>query len=511
MKGPFVTVLVILMLGMVLGILYFSTTRAEAVTPTPTKSSILDETGKALGASCNAAQAYAFLESRKTSSGIQITPRLTGTSGSAQGGIDPELACRLEKLLKARPDIKIRSAYRSAAYQEQTCRRICGARSCPGRCAPPGGSCHQYGLAVDVTKGDSATRQYVKQFKLHYPYSGDHIQCIEHRTAGRSSCNTPCAKGGVQIGPGDYTPSSDVPFKPSSNIFGGQQNPLSSLLDSLGGGSPSGGSPGSGTGLTTDAFNQAYEPWAYGGEAGEQVDDNFFTGDGVPLFDELLGDFGEYGEGDEVRDVLGYDSATSTDGDVVPQYGEDNPANATSTTTSTDGEVCKNGVTTRNIYGNIICIRDSSAPTEGNSGDNFFQGNDIRDFGDTTSDAGGVGRTIAVIANQILPIRHLVDAGTVNQSPEERYLFERDRKNSYDAYTPSYSTAYGSNNGIPITEDDFVAWMLSQDLIEDDPTETATISVLLNVLRPMLFYITLVLFGTGSHAVNALLELSENI
>jgi hypothetical protein len=44
----------------------------------------------------------------------------------------------------------ITSAYRSSAQQLAACMNICGASSCPGLCAAPGNSFHQYGLAIDV-------------------------------------------------------------------------------------------------------------------------------------------------------------------------------------------------------------------------------------------------------------------------------------------------------------------------------------------------------------------------
>lgn len=46
--------------------------------------------------------------------------------------------------------IPVGQSTRSCATQTADCQGICGAPSCPGRCAPAGSSYHQIGLAVDV-------------------------------------------------------------------------------------------------------------------------------------------------------------------------------------------------------------------------------------------------------------------------------------------------------------------------------------------------------------------------
>jgi hypothetical protein len=48
--------------------------------------------------------------------------------------------------------IEVVESYRSCKEQARACERICGARSCPGLCAPPGLSWHQRGLAVDISQ-----------------------------------------------------------------------------------------------------------------------------------------------------------------------------------------------------------------------------------------------------------------------------------------------------------------------------------------------------------------------
>jgi len=121
----------------------------------------------------------------------------TQSGGSLKNGIDPALACRLSKLLafahKNSCPARIISGFRSASHQAS----ICGAGR-PG-CAAPGRSCHQPGRAVDVsTDCGGRLRGMAKQFQLHFPYSGNHIQCLEHRCAGVSCCSQPC-NGGVAI------------------------------------------------------------------------------------------------------------------------------------------------------------------------------------------------------------------------------------------------------------------------------------------------------------------------
>lgn len=154
---------------------------------------------------------------------------------NGQGGINSGLACRLVKLFDAAARAgcspRINSAYRSAAKQAS----MCGA----GRsgCAPAGRSCHQYGLAVDVSCADML-RRMAPQFQLHFPYWGPHIQCIEHRTAGCSPSTPPCKGGGPISDPGQAGPQGQQPpgGQPGGDTSQGQPQ----------GGQPGGGQPGGG-------------------------------------------------------------------------------------------------------------------------------------------------------------------------------------------------------------------------------------------------------------------------
>ena len=493
MGRSFLLVLVILMIGIAIGLFFFSANRAEAVDATHSQSDILDAAGKALGATCNAASAYAFLRTRANGN-VKLVPSTTGGSGTARGGIDPELACRLQKLLQARSDIKIISGYRSAAYQ----RSLCGG----GRkgCAPPGKSCHQYGLAVDVNKGDKSLRQYVKQFGLHFPYSGNHIQCQEHVRAGCSPSTPPCAKGGVRINGGtDPGPS----YNPGSvnNPYQGQPTPQSAL-NSL-------QNPGSAptTGGATDGgyipyYDEPYEVNEEGADPNGPLDE--YYGDGPPAFDDLLGDFGEFNEGSEVRNVLGYEDegrasttqrfGTSTPTEVIKHTGPG--------TTTANGE-CIDGIPTRTILGTVICQRTGPGPVP-------FTGVATRT--NATGTSRGVIGTVpvtsafATLASHILPLRHLV-----GPSNERFYDDSGLRFQAYDAYYPGTGIAGDVREQQYPVEEQLLAWLLQEDPEEIENTQDPALKSLTLLVRPMLAYIVVALFGTGGHAADALLTFMNRV
>lgn len=155
-------------------------------------------------------------------SGGNVIP--TNVNGALANGIDSALACRLSKFLKYANEsvcaTKIISGYRSKAHQQA----ICGA----GRsgCAPPGTSCHQPGRAVDLSSDcGGRLRAISRQFNLHFPYRGIHVQCIEHRTAGISSCNRPC-DGGLSTTGVDTSTAPPPPSSPSQGISSNLRNAL---------------------------------------------------------------------------------------------------------------------------------------------------------------------------------------------------------------------------------------------------------------------------------------------
>lgn len=176
-----------------------------------------------------------------------VTPVKDGNT--LRDGIDPSLACRLSKLFREASQrgcqVSITSAYRS----EDTQRRLCGA----GRsgCAPAGRSCHQYGLAVDVSsKCAGWLRKIAPEFQLVFPYYGEHIQCREHPVAACSPTTPPC-NGGVRVqpDPSRIPPPSEVPDTYFVAPPGG--NPT--VRDEL----PSVGAPSSGI---TDAVRNFFNP-----------------------------------------------------------------------------------------------------------------------------------------------------------------------------------------------------------------------------------------------------------
>lgn len=487
------------MVGIVIGLLYFSAQQAEAVTATNSSSEILDAAGKALGASCNAAEAYAYVKSR-AGGHVQIVPSTTGASGTARGGIDPELACRVQRLLQARSDISIISGYRSSAYQ----RSLCGS----GRkgCAPPGTSCHQYGLAVDINKGDQALRQYIKQFGLHFPYSGNHIQCQEHVRGSCSPSTPPCAKDGVRISAGDDPGPSYNPGAPNNPYSQQQQDILNGLQNPVGG--TPGGTPGGSSSASTGYIPYYDEPTILGEDGSDPNGplDEYF-GDGPPAFDDLLGDFGEFNEGSEVRNVLGFEDQGRTNSverfedstpiEVIRQTGPDN--------TELDGS-CIEGIPTRTILGTVICKRTGpgGAPLAGTQTSTTTQKQTF--LSALTGSDTPVTSAITALATHILPVRHLVTT-----SNERFFEGTNPQFVAYDAYYPGVSVASDvQGRGYPIA-DQLVAWLLHEDPEKIARTTDPTLQSLSLLVRPVLVYVMISLFGTSGHAVDALLTLVDKM
>lgn len=153
--------------------------------------------------------------------GAKVIPTKDGNT--LKDGIDPAFACRLSKLFQAMRHCnpKITSGYRGIEDQRRACIRVCGNpggcqknQGYNGGCAKPGGSCHQYGLAVDTSSSCAAQMSAkAREFGLisnipGYP-NPNHYQCLEHgASAGRGSCTGPCngglpitGTGGDQTGP----------------------------------------------------------------------------------------------------------------------------------------------------------------------------------------------------------------------------------------------------------------------------------------------------------------------
>lgn len=162
--------------------------------------------------------------------GVNVAPQ------NGQGGLDVALACRLTKFLKWGQDQgcapRITSGFRTYAQQQAIVNR--GASK-----AGPGGSCHNFGLAIDLSsRCVEKMHQAAPQFQLvsrfpGYPNPG-HFQCLEHKAgAGRSSgCRQAC-NGGIPINPNmDALANTTNAGPPSSglsdtlrNALYGQQQP----------------------------------------------------------------------------------------------------------------------------------------------------------------------------------------------------------------------------------------------------------------------------------------------
>ncbi len=160
--------------------------------------------------SCNPDEAYNFIMSRDAGQSarrngvpLRVKPTEQIKNGAFVNGLDPELACRIAKFMKAYPGVKIIYGYRSEGDQQA----ICGAGKKHG-CAAPGKSCHQRGLAADLSfSPNRGNKSYwsgkLKEFGLTYAYSSSaHVQCIEHPVASvfrKGGCLTPCVKADFKI------------------------------------------------------------------------------------------------------------------------------------------------------------------------------------------------------------------------------------------------------------------------------------------------------------------------
>lgn len=136
-------------------------------------------------------------------------------------------ASRFMKALREKsPGSCIESAFRDPAQQAAACKNICGQLSCPGRCAAPGQSYHQKGLAIDIGRLKMPLQQFwqlATQSGLGNPtglHSSDpnHIQVMN----GGADC--------ADIG---YQPTTDDSFVPgpiqSNPYFSYAPSPLPSM------------------------------------------------------------------------------------------------------------------------------------------------------------------------------------------------------------------------------------------------------------------------------------------
>lgn len=144
--------------------------------------------------------------------------------------LDSNFAVCADKFMKAlrqvSPSACIRSGYRSVQAQLAACMSICGASSCPGKCAAPGQSFHQRGLAIDVDVHTSnATAWQIAAQSTNGGVanpSGLHSSDPNHFQATGSACSgapVPASDNtdvytGTQTGPMSAAPQQ--PLQPTS-------------------------------------------------------------------------------------------------------------------------------------------------------------------------------------------------------------------------------------------------------------------------------------------------------
>lgn len=166
---------------------------------------------------------YVYLEQRHKGdrSNSFITPRGGGLT-SAQYGLNPGLACRLMKFMQFAETKGCPILISSAMRPVQRCNPTGGA------CAPQGSSCHQYGLAVDVSASPQCLnwilatlgrKNAASPFGIHSAYAEHegyrHLQCVENLQASCSPQTKGCG--------GDFTITPDTsgipgPGTPTSAI-----------------------------------------------------------------------------------------------------------------------------------------------------------------------------------------------------------------------------------------------------------------------------------------------------
>lgn len=514
------------MFGMVIGLLYLNSTRVEAANSNSAFTSLALRTATA--------EDCARVKRRDPS--VTCVPGVTPFTDSDASGFGkstcdfpgdakqyllgktdkgPEsvqgfaegFACCLAKFIKAGEsaghNIRITSGYRSPAYQkglfDRAVRKYGSVAAARKWVAPPGRSNHGRGIAADLnpfSKGCSSAackwgHANAAAFGLRFRMSWEpwHIE-----PSGSSCEGTP---GTVDPTGGDTTSSSPYgAYDPSASLppTGGLPN-----IPSLGGG---GGGSSSNNSNLSSVYDLAYEPESYGGDVGILQDDLEFTGDGAPMFESLLGDFGEFDEGDEVRAVLGYDDTNGSGSGVVSVIDSATSSRVVRPVDPVTGE-CTEGVAQTNIYGNIICVRNITSTDKSieQTPASFFD----MSFADNNT---GLARTISTLIDSITPLRHLVG---VNDAGEGIYIDGQYRLNAYDAYTPTEKFMYGNDPKTSLTEEELINFLVQENLVNDNPEQKLSAAVTLEILKPVLMHVVFMLYGTNSYAVSALLNLAYSL
>lgn len=144
-------------------------------------------------------------------------------SGVNVQGLDSKFSTCADKFLKQLRSVDssacITSAYRSVQSQAAACVSVCGNSSgCPGRCAPPGKSYHQKGLALDMRSKVSNQQLWdiAGQSGLYNP-TGLHSSDPRHV---QSKSGSTCSAGDVPAGDnGDYFGDTNHYFQSNALPF----------------------------------------------------------------------------------------------------------------------------------------------------------------------------------------------------------------------------------------------------------------------------------------------------
>ncbi len=427
----------------------------------PKNDNPLTVAGELTGANCDAAEAFSYLSTINGASSVNISP-VPGVTP----GISANFACRLAEYIKAVRALgcnpQITSGYRS--YQKQL--DMCGPNGRKG-CAAPGSSCHQYGAAIDMvgaSKGkncEAATGELAGKYGLIFGYASsknkyvpadnrksgkNHFQCIENKSAGRSSG---CDKNAC--GPG--TPPPYDPTQWNHNAYtndpgpGYIKEPLPPPTTTMPGADPTkatvigspydGQTPGAGSPPSTGADAQSGENFGPGGvnwDDGEGHNSLFDRGndDNKPADGETGGY--EYSGSNKQKQYQ--QSSGSVNSTVNTQNTEANTKSA---------EAIKKENTKRSLLYNLF-----NTPLNSHTASLYKQAL----FGDTQESVQAIAQLNSYSAKESTPSEQLVNKYMIDadQSLESEDTGE-DIKNQYRInYTPwylKYSTRRdGSAEGI---------------------------------------------------------------
>jgi len=257
----------------------------------------------------NASDAYSYLAGRRCNKGVDTAK------------LNNQFVVCAAKFLKKFPSVCINSAYRSPASQLKACMNICGRSSCPGKCAPPGRSKHQKGLAVDIKANPRSilTKMHAAAPAdgLINPPSIRRTDPVHFQSNGAQCGHSGQPLGNGSAGQGDGTGGSP----PSSPAGNGDSQPPGG-----GGGSPSGGG------------GDSSPPG--GGNSGTAVGDNFGPG-GVEKYGD---DDGGDDDTDSNQSALGDDDTSSTSDSWYQDTAQNASSTASTTGSSTQATGSTNGI-----------------------------------------------------------------------------------------------------------------------------------------------------------------------